>query len=100
MNHYFIDDIRYGFMPTKKEERLIDFFLQYEHTVIDENRIQKMVSEIHEKARQLNEEFPYSPKIVVMYNELLEQIYAYSKSNSGYICGTTFLKIKSYNLSE
>lgn len=101
MNHYFIEDIHYSFVPFENGKELNYFVRKYEHTIIDNTTLSKIFSEIKEKVEQLNSANQYGFKIHLIHQWGINSISAYYGSgHNGYIFSLFYTKVKSYNISS
>ena len=76
---YYIDKLSYIKPSNKKLEMVVNFLLQFEHTLIEGN-FYRFISDVEEMVKSVNEQFPRTKKIklnVIEASEVFENITLY-----------------------
>lgn len=76
---YYIDKLSYVKPSNKKLEMVVNFLLQFEHTLIEGN-FYRFISDVEEMVKNVNEQFPRAKKIklnVIDASEVSESITLY-----------------------
>ena len=76
---YYIDKLSYVKPSNKKLEIVVNFLLQFEHTLIEGN-FYRFISDVEEMVKSVNEQFPRVKKIklkVIEASEVSESIKLY-----------------------
>lgn len=76
---YYIDKLSYVKPSNKKLEMVANFLLQFEHTLIEGNFC-RLISDVEEMVKSVNEQFPRAKKIklkVIEASEVSENITLY-----------------------
>ena len=76
---YYIDKLSYVKPSNKKLEMVVNFLLQFEHTLIEGN-FYRFISDVEEMVKSVNEQFPRAKKIklkVIEASEVSENITLY-----------------------
>ena len=76
---YYIDKLSYVKPSNKKLEMVVNFLLQFEHTLIEGN-FYRFISDVEEMVKSVNEQFPSVKKLklkVIEASEVSESIKLY-----------------------
>ena len=76
---YYIDKLSYVKPSNKKFEMVVNFLLHFEHTLIEGNFC-RLISDVEEMVKSVNEQFPKTKKIklkVIEASEVSENITLY-----------------------
>ena len=76
---YYIDKLSYVKPSNKKLEMVVNFLLQFEHTLIEGN-FYRFISDVEDMVKSVNEQFPRVKKIklkVIEASEVSESIKLY-----------------------